>query len=103
MASDAIDERRKALEEDFFRKQNEEALQRLKAREEDKPRLSPISGEPMEQLTIMGVVVDRCPTSKGIWLDDGELEQLLEAQASDEASSAGEGILRNFLNTLSGK
>ena len=103
MTTDSIDERRKALEEDFFRRQNEEALKRLQQRNEEKPRLSPITGEPMEQLTIMGVVVDRCPTSKGIWLDNGELEELLKAHEGTLPGTKGEGILQNFLNTLSGK
>lgn len=88
--SDSMDERRKAMEEEYFRKRNQEALERLGQRESEKPRLSPITGEPMEQLTIMGVVVDRCPTSKGIWLDSGELEQILnEAKSSEHQDSEG--------------
>ena len=87
MTSDSWDDRRRAAEESFFEKQNKEALARLKSRTDSKPRLSPISGKPMEQLTIMGVVVDRCKESGGIWLDCGELEQILgNAQNPDQKS-----------------
>lgn len=66
--------------EEYFNKKNIEALKRYRARlEENKPRLSPVTGEPMVQESIMGIVVDRCPTTKGIWLDAGELEEILDA------------------------
>lgn len=77
--SDSWDERRRAQEEEFFKKQNEAALKRLQEREADKPRVSPVSGEAMEQIQYMGVVIDKCPVSGGIWLDEGELEQIIEA------------------------
>ena len=77
-----------AHEEEYFRKQNQEAMERIQKRtEEDKPRLSPITGEPMEQLTYMGVVIDRCTGSGGIWLDSGELEQILNAAKNEEEES----------------
>ena len=79
MSSDAWDERRKAQEEEFFKKQNEAALQRIQEREDEKPRLSPISGKPMDQVTYMGVIIDKCSESGGIWLDAGELEQIIDA------------------------
>jgi Zn-finger nucleic acid-binding protein len=40
----------------------------------------------MEIVTIMGVVVDRCVDSGGLWLDAGELEQLIEAAKNSTAS-----------------
>lgn len=78
MSSKAWDDRRKAQEEEFFKKQNEAALKRIQEREAEKPRLSPISGKPMEQITYMGVVIDKCSESGGIWLDAGELEQIID-------------------------
>jgi len=35
-----------------------------------------------------GVVVDRCPHGDGIWLDKGELEQILAAAANDAPPQA---------------
>ena len=96
------DEYRKFQEESYFDKKNREALERLaKVKEATKPRLSPISGEPMEQVTLHGVVVDRCAKSGGIWLDAGELEQLIEI--AETAHSAGNsGLLQTFFKSLTG-
>ena len=85
---DSWEERRRAQEEQYFDKQNQAALERLKARSNQPIRRSPVSGEPMEQLTIMGVVVDRDPKSGGIWLDAGELEQIITAATHTETKDA---------------
>lgn len=77
--TDSWDERKRALEDQYFEKENKAALDRLKARTNQKKRLSPITGEPMEELTVMGVVIDRCPKSGGIWLDAGELEEIIKS------------------------
>ena len=81
------DDMRKAKEESYFDKKNREALERLaKKKEADKPRLSPITGKEMKQEVISGVVIDKCSDSGGIWLDAGELEQLIEASEKDSAN-----------------
>jgi len=101
--SDSLDERRKALENDYFQKKSQEALERIAHRQEDQEkRKSPITGEPLEQITIMGVIVDQCPSSKGIWLDAGELEQILSA-VKEQESESGKNLIADFFATLSGK
>lgn len=101
--SNSWDDMRKAKEDSYFAKKESEALARLAAKKGDpKPRLSPVSGEPMEQVVMHGVVVDRCPSSGGIWLDAGELEQLLELSRSESEAPAG-GWLASFVHGLSGK
>lgn len=101
--NDSWDEMRKAKEEAFFRKQNEEALKRIKSREEqDKPRLSPVTGQPMEQLSYMGVVIDRCKESGGIWLDAGELEQIVNA-STHQNPETGESWMDSFFSYLKKK
>ena len=100
--NDSWDTRRKALEDDYFQKANQDALKRISDRQEDKPRPSPITGEDMEQKTIMGVVIDQCPTSKGIWLDAGELEEILKASAKQEEET-GKNLLSEFFATITGK
>ena len=97
------DDMRKAKEDDYFHRKNQAALERLAAKKEDKPRLSPITGEPMEQVVVHGVVVDRCPTSKGIWLDAGELEQLLEGSKPGADDGKGQNWLNDFFRGLTGK
>jgi hypothetical protein len=83
------DEMRKAKEDSYFDKKNREALERLAAKK-DIARKSPITGEVMKQEVILGVVVDRCPTSGGIWLDAGELEQLIHNFQSAGIDPLGE-------------
>ena len=96
----AWDEMRKAKENSYFEKKNREALERLAQKKEDEPRPSPITGEPMEQVVLNGVVIDRCNTSGGIWLDAGELEQLIDAAKSDDADEK-KGML-DFFKSLTG-
>ncbi len=102
--TDSWKAREKAMEEDFFRKQEAAALEKIKARLGNKPRLSPISGKPMEQLTYKGVVIDRCSESGGIWLDQGELEDIVQAvkmEGEDEASQ--KSWIADFFNFLKKK
>ncbi len=75
--NDSWDQRRQAKEDQYFDQQNKDALRKIKSGER-KPRLSPISGEPMEEIVMDGVTVDRCKTSGGIWLDSGELEEIIK-------------------------
>ena len=100
--NDSFKKRGKAQEESFFEKQNRLALERMKQQSEDKPRPSPITGEPMDRITIMGVVVDKCPSSGGIWLDDGELEEILRI-SKEEDSNGGSSWLEKFVGSLSNK
>ena len=101
--SDSWDDMRKAKEEAFFKKQNDEAVQRLKARENEEPRLSPISGKPMEQVTYMGVVIDRCKESGGVWLDKGELDEIMRTIKDQNGESKKEGWIDSFFDYLSKK
>ena len=83
--SDIFDERRRGLEEEYFRRKDKESLQRLREaiREEaqrhgndpvtmDCPRCK---GK-LHAQTYDEVNIDRCDTCGGIWLDQGELELL---------------------------
>ena len=98
--SNAWDDMKKAKEDSYFAKKNTEALQRLATKQQTSPRRSPITGEPMEQIVVHGVVIDRCPTSGGIWLEVGELEQLIEASIGDgDKLEEGKTVL-NFIKGL---
>lgn len=102
MSNNTWDARRKAQEEEFFKKQNEAALKRINEREADKPRVSPVTGEPMEQINYLGVVIDKCTTSGGIWLDDGELEQIIAAVQHEEGDDK-DTFLGSLLEMVKGK
>lgn len=97
--SDTWDEMKRAKEEQFFERQNQEALLRIKKQRGDKPRPSPITGEPMEQITLHGIVLDRCKTSGGIWFDAGELEELIKHER-EAASSSGSWFSDFFGNII---
>lgn len=96
--SDSFKQREKALEDKFFEDRNREALERLKQRADNTERLSPITGKPMVQKTLYGVVVDQCVDSKGIWLDAGELEQILKV-----ASEQHGGGFSKFFSAVLGR
>jgi Zn-finger nucleic acid-binding protein len=84
--SDSWDDRRRAQEDGYFDNLNKQALARLATKKGQPARPSPATGKPMEVVTVMGVVLDRCVDSGGLWLDSGELEQLVEASKSSSAS-----------------
>ncbi len=101
MSKDSWDDRRRASEESYFDKQNQLAMERLKQRTGDKIRRSPVTGEPMKQLTIMGVIIDQCPTTKGIWLDAGELDEIIKN--SKQAGDGGRDWVSSFFDGIFGK
>ncbi len=84
--SDVFDERRRALEEDYFKRKDKESLERLRAalkaeaeaRGEESAHQMPCPrcGGALKEETFDEVRIDRCDTCHGIWLDAGELEQL---------------------------
>lgn len=72
---------------EFERKQKklEEEQNQLKAREREELKKKhwmhcPKCGMEMVELTFEGVQIDKCSHCLGIYLDDGELNQLLEAK-----------------------
>lgn len=68
---------------------------RLVADREEK-RLCPLDKESMEKEVVGGIVIDRCPSCKGVWLDGGELEQI---RRSAELGAAKE-VLRGMAYPL---
>ncbi len=41
----------------------------------------PVCGERLREIERSGVMVDICPSCKGIWLDRGEIDKLIEMEA----------------------
>ena len=79
------DEREKSLEEEYFRRKEQELIEKLRAkRAEDEQHQQaqaaavhcPKCDGTLEEITHEGVLVDRCNKCKGVWLDAGELERL---------------------------
>jgi uncharacterized protein with PIN domain len=85
--SDAFDERRRGLEEEYFHRKNQEAIEKLrekmKVAEEAKAAGTssmrcPRCDGALKESKFEGVSIDTCEKCGGIWLDSGELEQLLK-------------------------
>lgn len=60
---------------------------RGRADSEDR-RKCPLDGEVMQKDVVLNVVIDRCPSCKGIWLDGGELDLI--------RSAVSEGMILDF-------
>ncbi|MFY9553975.1 MAG: zf-TFIIB domain-containing protein [Blastocatellia bacterium] len=81
-------EREKALEEEYFRRKEQELIEKLRARraEEEKAEASIIHCPRCEgtlvELSFEDVQIDRCNKCNGVWLDAGELEQLTKKDES---------------------
>jgi len=102
--SDAWDDRKKALEEDYFRRKEQEAIEKLRAQRmaEEQAQQSAASAlqcprcdGTLEEITYEEVLIDRCNKCGGVWLDAGELEHLT---VQDEG-----GVLGRWWKSLSGK
>lgn len=65
-------------------------LIRLKA---ETHRICPVDGTEMRKEVLQNLLIDRCPSCGGIWLDHDELEALLRL-ASERS---GEGFLNSVL------
>ena len=50
--------------------------------------MCPNDNAPMQTLERAGVQFDMCPTCRGVWLDRGELEKLMESASADGRASA---------------
>ncbi len=78
---DGWDERKKALEEEYFYKKEKEALEKLKQTTGRDACLGhcPKCGERIEAVTFRGVPMDRCPGCGGVWLGPDDFK-ILAAQ-----------------------
>ena len=45
----------------------------------------PIDGAPLVMSERSGIEIDYCPTCRGVWLDRGELDKIVERSAADSA------------------
>ncbi len=65
--SNAWDDMKRAKEEEYFSRQNQEALKKLRA---GLPaHHSPITGEPLTQINIDGASALKCEKSGGVWIE----------------------------------
>jgi len=87
--SDAFDERRRGLEEEYFHRKNKEAIEKLreklkvaeqaKAAGTSSMRCPRCDGS-LKESKFEEVLIDTCERCGGVWLDSGELEQLTKKE-----------------------
>ncbi len=82
--ANAWDERKKALENEYFHKKEQATIERMKHDAQEKLVKScctgrcPKCGEQIEAMTFRGVPLDRCSGCGGIWLGPNDLKTLAE-------------------------
>ncbi len=52
------------------------------------PMLCPIDKTPLVMSERQNIEIDYCPTCRGVWLDRGELDKIIERSASENAAAA---------------
>ncbi len=89
--SSSWDDRKKALEEDYFRRKEQEALEKLRAAKAAEQQAAgetaatvtatlqcPKCDGTLTEESFEEVLIDRCSKCNGVWLDAGELERLTQ-------------------------
>lgn len=83
--SNPLDDRRRGLEEEYFHRKNQEAIERLreKMKVSEEAKASGISSMKcprcdgaLHESKFEEVMIDTCEKCGGVWLDSGELEQV---------------------------
>ena len=88
--SDAWDDRKKALEEDYFRRKERELIEKMRERmaaeqqaaQSTTPLRCPKGDGSLVEVDFEGIKIDLCDQCGGAWLDAGELEQLSKRETS---------------------
>jgi hypothetical protein len=79
------DEREKSLENEYFRRKEQELIEKLRLKRADEERHKqaapsaiscPKCDGTLVEITFEEVQIDRCNKCHGVWLDNGELERL---------------------------
>lgn len=87
--SDAFDERRRGLEEEYFRRQDREALEKMRARLDAETEAlgrtasalqCPRCDGTLKEFVYEDVRLDRCEKCRGVWFDAGELEHFTKRE-----------------------
>lgn len=82
---DKWDDRKKALEDEYFVKKEKELIEKLKGKQKEDAAHAvkevchmrcPKCGEPLKERSFQKVLIDQCTGCSGIWLDAGELEEV---------------------------
>lgn len=85
-----MDDRRKGLEEEYFHRKNQEAIEKLRAKMKVAAEAKaagtssmrcPRCDGSLNESNFEEVSIDTCDKCGGVWLDSGELEQLTRKES----------------------
>ena len=85
-----LDDRKRGLEEEYFNRKNKEAIEKLRAKMKvaEEAKASGISSMrcprcdgTLKENKFEEVMIDICDKCGGVWLDSGELEQLMKKES----------------------
>ncbi len=83
--ADAWNDRKKGLEEEYFHRKEQEAIEKARQRRTAEQETSqpaearmrcPKCGAALQEMTFQAVQIDQCTGCHGVWLDAGELERV---------------------------
>ena len=87
--TNGMDDRRKGLEEEYFHRKNQEAIEKLRAKMKvaEDAKTAGISSMKcprcdgnLKESNFEGVMIDTCDKCSGVWLDPGEFGQLVQKE-----------------------
>ena len=88
--ANGMDDRRKGLEEEYFHRKNQEAIEKLREKMKVAAEAKAAGTSSMQcprcdgklnESNFEGVSIDTCEKCAGVWLDSGELEQLTRKES----------------------
>jgi uncharacterized protein with PIN domain len=88
--ANGMDERRKSMEEEYFHRKNQEAIEKLRTKMKVSEEAKAAGTSSMKcprcdgsllETKVEEVAIDTCDKCGGVWLDSGELEQLTNKES----------------------
>jgi hypothetical protein len=89
--ANGMEDRRKGLEEEYFHRKNQEAIEKLREKMKvaadakaagTSSMQCPRCDGSLKENMFENVTIDTCDKCGGVWLDSGELEQLTRKESS---------------------
>ena len=89
--ANGMDDRRKSMEEEYFHRKNQEAIEKLREKVKASAAAKasgtssmkcPRCDGSLRETSIEKVAIDTCDKCGGVWLDSGELEQLTKTETA---------------------
>ena len=90
--ANGMDDRRRGLEEEYFHRKNQEAIEKLRAKirlaaQAKEAGVSSMKcprceGGVLKEIFIEDVPIDTCDKCAGVWLDSGEMEKLTQTDTA---------------------